>query len=63
MPSEKTLKKNFTVMNGYLNANVEFLEVYPKPVCNGSFQVRVLPFFYRLSLSVNECIEYSGSMI
>ncbi|XP_063400455.1 uncharacterized protein LOC134685029 isoform X2 [Mytilus trossulus] len=38
MPSEKTLKKNFTVINGYLNANVEFLEVYPKPVCNGSFQ-------------------------
>lgn len=38
MPSEKTLKKNFTLINGHLNANVEFLEVYPKPVCNGSFQ-------------------------
>ncbi|CAC5399900.1 PYG [Mytilus coruscus] len=38
MPTEESVKKNFTVIDGYLNANVEFLEVYPEPVCNCTFQ-------------------------
>lgn len=37
MPTKESVTKNFTVINGHLHANVEFLEVYPEPVCNCTF--------------------------
>ncbi|XP_076116666.1 uncharacterized protein LOC143084143 [Mytilus galloprovincialis] len=51
MPTEETLKKNVTVRNGYLNASVDFLKVYPKPVCNCTFQ----------KLGITEHINVSSS--
>lgn len=54
MPTEETLKKNVTVRNGYLNASVAFLKVYPKPVCNCTFQVSDIPFQYRMLFNINE---------
>lgn len=44
MPTEESLRKNVTVRNGYLNASVEFLKVYPVPVCNCTFKVSKIPF-------------------